>query len=230
MNTIKILFIGLLLYFLPAATLAQDVLLSEKVDTSYQVPKFGLNRLHYAHLYFKFGFIAGQNQQLEDAKFGSNDFGFGLRYKLKMSNYFATGVDLEYTLTNVFYPTQKPILKEKYIFVNLKYDWYLRLNIGKRGDIIGKYMDFGVWASHIFLTNYYTKVEFKNQDYKHLEQTQSSLKYFDKFNYGFFARLGINQWALFVEYRYSDIIKSGFQTKYNNIPPWTIGFQIGLHR
>jgi hypothetical protein len=230
MNTTKTLALCFVFGLLSNLVFAQNVLLSEEVDSTYKVSKVGPNRQHFVHGFFSLGFLLGENEELENIKFGSNTFSVGLRYKLRLTNHIATGVDLEYRLSNVFYPTKKPILKEKYAFVDLKYDWYLRLNFGKRGDIIGKYLDLGVWASYMLMTSQYTKSEFKNLDYKYIEQTQKSLKYFNGFNYGLFARFGVNQFALFVEYRYSDIIKSDFKTIYNNIPPWTVGIQIGFHR
>jgi hypothetical protein len=210
---------------------SQDVLLSETVDSTYKSSSFGPNSRHFIHVYCNFGFVFGETgQKAVVTKFGSNNIGLGLRYKLKIMNSIATGVDLELNAQNIFYPDHDPVLKEKYNILDIKYAWYARINFGKRGDIMGKFLDFGVWGASTCQSSKFLKTKVENKDYQYLESYQKELKYINTFNYGFLARLGYEQFVIYVQYRYSDFLKQNFHDTYQNIPAWTVGLQIGLHR
>ncbi len=210
---------------------SQIVLVDKTVEEHYPQKKFGLNRTHFAHAYFKLGFISGDTQQQGvNTKFFSTLLALGVRYKLRINNTFSTGLETEYRISEVYYSVKKPMVKQRYDLQDWKIAWYLRLNFGHRGNHIGKGIDLGVWSALKVYSAFVEKVKATNPDYKYLEVHKKNLSYIEPFYYGFFGRIFYGNLALFVEYRYSDILKNQFFNQYNNIPPLTFGFEVGLHK
>jgi len=223
----------LLYIFVISSFLAQSqtVLMQEKVDSVYHKRKFGVNSTHFVHPFFTFGFLFDVSNKRDVTDFGStNSFSFGIRYKLRLTNHFATGVEIEDRMSIIAFPTHKPILKDKYLFFDIKYAWYFRTNLGMRGDIMGKFLDVGIYGSSVFFPSHYTKIEVDNPNYKSLSQYEEDLNYFKSFNYGLILRFGINQFVIFAEYRLNNIIKKKYSEEFRSIPQVTVGLQIGLHR
>ena len=207
---------------------AQTVLMEEKVDSVYEKSSFGVNSTHYFHMYWTFGFVFGTEQV---TKFGNtNSWSMGFRYKYRLTNHFATGLELETRFQNINFPTHGNVEKDKYMVGNFKYAWYFRTNFGMRGNVMGKFIDIGVYGSNNFFTSTYVEIEDDFDDYEIYTYTNQKLKYLESFNYGVLARAGWNQFVLFSEYRLSDIFKPNITGDYRDIPRWTVGLQIGLHR
>ena len=210
---------------------AQTVLLHENVDTTYQKNIFGVNSKHFIHFYYSFGFIFDPIEESDVTKFGGSCSSvFGLRYKLRITNHMATGVEVEYQYLTISYPTHKTILKDKYHFKNIKYAWYYRQNLGMRGDIMGKFIDVGIWGASCYYSDTYTKEKGPFENSKNKAYYEEDLNYIEPFNYGFLFRLGINQFVLFSEYTYSDLIRKNNQNQFKTVPRWIVGLQIGFHR
>ncbi len=210
---------------------AQTVLMEESVDSVYQKSKFGVNSTHFLHPYFTFGFLFDSSDDRDVSNFGSsNSFSFGLRYKLRLTNHLATGLELEDRFSTVAFPTHKPILKDKYQFFDIKYAWYFRINVGMRGDVMGKFMDLGIYGSSLFFPQHYIKKEVDNSNYKSLRYYEEDLDYFNDFDYGLLLRFGINQFVIFSEYRLNNIIKETDTKDFRTVPQITVGLQVGLHR
>ena len=225
----KILFV---LFLITIGSLqAQTVLMQESVDSVYQKNKFGVNSTHFVHTYFTFGFLFDSSNNKDVTNFGSsNSFSFGLRYKLRLTNHLATGIELEDKFSIVAFPTHQPILKDKYLFFDIKYAWYFRVNIGMRGDVMGKFIDMGIYGSSLFIPQHYIKKEVDNPDYKLLSYYEEDLDYFNHFSYGVLLRIGINQFIIFSEYRLNNIIKEKDSENFRSVPQVTVGLQVSLHR
>lgn len=220
-----------LIVFCALSASSQTVLMQESVDSVYYKRKFGVNSIHFVHPYFTFGFLfdTGNNKDVTD--FGStNSFSFGVRYKLRLTNHFATGIELEDRISTIAFPVHNPVLKDKYIFFDIKYAWYFRTNLGMRGDIMGKFFDFGIYGSSIFFPTHFIKKNVDNQHYSSVSYYEEDLDYFDSFNYGLILRFGINQFVIFSEYRLNNIIKEKYSEQFRSTPQVTVGLQIGLHR
>ena len=214
--------------FMSFGLFAQTVLMEEKVDSVYQKTSFGVNGKHFVHMYWSFGFVFGPEQV---TKFGNtNLFGMGVRYKYRLTNHLATGLELETRFLNINYPTHGNIKKDKYVIGDFKYAWYFRTNLGMRGNVMGKFIDVGLYGSNNFFTSTYIKVEEDFDDHEVAVYSKEKLKYLESFNYGLLVRVGWGQFVLFSEYRLSDIFKPNVADLYRDIPRWTVGLQIGLHR
>ena len=226
-------FLLLILTFSYFFTQAQTVLLHQEVDSVYKKTSFGVNSKHYVHTYLSFAFLfdAYGSGESDITKFGgSHSFALGLRYKFRLNNYLATGLELEDRFTTVSYPTSEPVLKEKYYFGDFKYAWYFRFNLGMRGDIMGKFIDMGIWGSSNLYSKHNLTLENNSPYFKILNYTEENLSYIEAFNYGLLLRAGINQFVIFTEYRLSNVLKKDYQDRFKNVPAWTVGLQIGLHR
>ena len=218
----------ILIIFSGLSVSAQTVLMQEKVDSVYQEIKFGVNSKHFVHTYISFGFVFGEE---EVTKFGNtNTFGFGLRYKLKLINHLATGLDLAYNYSTINFPTHGNVDKDKYQIQSLKYAWFFRINYGHRGNIMGKFIDVGAYGTSTLFSQNYVKLEGDYNQYQAFSYTHEELKYLESFNYGLLLRLGFNQFVFFSEYRMSNMLKPHVLDGVREVPKWTIGLQIGLHR
>ncbi|MBN2667654.1 MAG: hypothetical protein JXR60_00365 [Bacteroidales bacterium] len=225
-------YIILLFFVANINAFSQIVLMQEHVDSTYEKHQFGVNQRHYLHLFIGLGFSFGDShgQGLVTKFGGTSTYDLALRYKLKLNNYFATGIDAGLNGQYVSYPVKDPIEKDKMNITSLKYAWFFRINFGHRGDIMGKFIDLGIWGTNVLDSYLIIEQEVENQDYRIEETYYRHLKIFNPFNYGLVFRMGWNQFAIFAEYRYSEIIKNQYLNQKRLVPEWTVGLQIGLHR
>lgn len=211
---------------------SQTVLMHEKVDSVYKTSSYGINSKNYLHTYMSYGFVFDKNSKtIEETKFwGTQCLAFGLRYKYKILSHWATGLETELRISSFNMPVEKPMLKKQYQILDLKMAWYNRINLGMRGAIMGKFLDFGVFGSRILNADRYSKFTSNNSEFKRSSKYDHGLKIFNNFNYGVLVRLGLNQWVLFSEYRLSDLLKADKWNEPLNFPRWTIGLQFNFHR
>jgi len=222
-------------FVLLQVSFSQDVLLSQQVNNDSVINTHGQNLKHYKHSYIGLGFAATQSEnKSSNIDLGlSSNFIFGYRYKLKISNFYAIGYDLSYNLSwyrlsqtkDKRTPDSLQNDKERLTFQNLELGLYNRFNFGRRGNIIGKFIDLGAYVDWTFLCSHFYENVINNNIYK---TKITRLKYFEPFNYGVLARFGINRWVVYSFYRFSDLFKSSYN--FAELPRLTIGFQIGLHK
>ncbi len=209
---------------------AQEVVMEERVSETYPKSIFGQNRTHFVHSYFSLGFILGDTEQsFSNTKFGSGSLGFGIRYKLRLNNTFSTGLETEYRANKIAYSPRSFYDKEKVFLQDWRNAWYVRINLGQRGNHMGKGIDLGVWGALKVFSRFYQKWEVSGEDYKDIEVYQNHLKYMKPFRYGFFGRIFWGHFSLYVSYRYSDALKSRFFYQYYNVPAFNVGLEIGIY-
>jgi hypothetical protein len=223
----------------------QTVLLEEKVSANdFKKPTEGPNFRHFGHLFIGLGFYIPQGKDLEiETKPGSTtSFEFGWRYKLKLTNWFAMGTGINY-VNDIFnlkqvetkvVPLDTLHSKERIRFNNIGSEFYVRLNFGKRGNIIGKFIDLGVYANWAFAINHMYQDKYDSQlPYQAGSQRVIlyHLKYVERFNYGLKARIGVNRYILTASYRLSELLDSEYREQVGNyfFPKLSIGLEIGLH-
>jgi len=231
----KPIFTLLFIIALMQISFSQDVLFNETVNSDSVIETKGPNLKHYKHAYLGFGFAAMQSEnKSSNIELGqSSNFIFGYRNKLKISNFYAIGYDVSYNLSWYRLSQTKDKLtpdafqsdKERLTFHNLELSVYNRFNFGKRGNIIGKFIDIGAYADWTFLCSHFFKNEIAGNVYK---TKITHLKYYEPFNYGVLARFGINRYVVYANYRLSDLFKSSYN--YAELPRLTVGVQIGLHK
>jgi hypothetical protein len=113
--------------------------------------------------------------------------------------------------------------EEKFVFNNIELEVFNRINFGKRGDIVGFYIDFGPYINYVFSARFKT---FENSD--NIKTVYKNLDYTSPYEIGIKARLGIDRYNLFASYRLSDM----FIKKYNypELSKLIIGLQIGFFK
>lgn len=231
----KTFFILLFAISLTITSFSQDVIFNDQVNSDSVIATKGPNLKHFKHAYLGFGFAATQSEN-KSSKIDlglSSNFIFGIRSKLKISNFYAIGYDISYNLSwyrlaqTVDKQTPDNFLndKERLSFHNLELSFYNRLNFGKRGNIIGKFIDLGAYTDWTFLCTHLIVNNINDNIYK---TKITHLKYYEPFNYGLLSRLGYNRWVLYANYRLSDLFKSSYH--FAELPRLTIGLQIGLHK
>ena len=224
----------------------QTVLMQEKTNAyDFKMPKAGPNFRHFAHLYIGFGSFIPDNKEYE-VKTGlgaTTSLEFGWRYKLKLTNWLAAGTGINYIndifdikqVEKKFIPDTLMHSKEKLRFNNLGSEFYIRFNFGKRGNIVGRFVDLGAYANWAFKVKqmYVDKVD------QNLPQRATSqrvilyhLDYIERFNYGLKARIGLNRIVFTGFYRMSDLFSADFKAEVGEyyLPRLSVGIELGLFK
>ena len=212
---------------------SQTPVLSEEVDLNKEVPKYGQNRKNYGHFYASLGTAIGKSEGtlLEVNSWKSSYFDLGYRYKLRLFEYNAVGFQLYYNYYSyrLEYETGigSPIIvhdKDKIRTSNFGLGIYDRINFGKRGDHLGKYLDLGAYGEIALSRIHYYKQKQSNGEV--LKAELSKLNALEKLNYGVFANFGFNKFVIFGKYRLSDMITD--IDKYDEMPRLVVGLQVGM--
>jgi hypothetical protein len=222
---------------------AQDIVLDKNVDEQYQ-EKRGPNMRQYGHFYEGLAIVVPYNN-LSGAttKFGrSASMVFGYRYKLKLLSFYAIGFDistqfvrygikgedsLAVNLTANPLSQASQVKKLSLSVASFGAEAYNRINIGKRGDFLGNYIDLGIKGEW----NYGRKLIIKNEavsgDYYEKNRiVQRNLNFIEKFSTLVTARIGINKVCIYGNYRISDLITKGYLTP--ELPPLIAGVQFAF--
>jgi hypothetical protein len=225
----------LILFSISIVALSQEILLGQDVKGDTLRPTYGPNLRHFTMGYIGLGFPIYTNEDVAYTKFGaSSTLDFGIRYKRKLSNTFAVGLDLgmNYSDYGVKQEEGKTVPdtvindKEKFLVNTLNGSGYFRVNVGRRGNYIGNYLDLGAYYGWNMTKKYKTVNE--NTEGEKVRVSTSRLSYIENFSYGLLARVGISRYAVTARYRLSDIYKSSCSMP--ELPRLTIGAEVGLFR
>lgn len=215
---------------------SQTVLLKKTTNTDSIIPVFGMNRTHYAHFYFSYGFILGapENSGAQINQWRSFAINLGLRYKLRLFEYDAIGIDaqIENFIYNIKQHGGKRVLdifeydNEKLTCFMLSGTAYNRINFDNRGDYLGKYIDFGFKFSYIYRVKHFTSVDFDNYKHESIYYYNKSL-FYNKTIQSAVVRIGYGRYILTGQYRLTDLFIENINLP--ELPRVVIGFQLGLH-
>ena len=235
------------------ASQAQQVVLAQDVAKDSVQRNFGPNRRHFTHLFVGYGLVAGASEAGSEIKYlNSHEWQFGFRYKFKVSNFYALG--LEATLNpQTYYLKQTPEKTlpnfiqhdvEKLKFTNAGLGFYNRFNFGKRGNYIGNFLDLGIYGNwmpvkaHIYQDDDLFGLVGSLSGVKNVKVRENGLKYVEDFNYGVLARLGFNRYVFYGSYRLSNLfggyaVLDGYGNNlfgFAELPRLTVGFQLSFHK
>ena len=217
---------------------AQEVLVEESPDEyefyKEEVPHFGPNGKFFMSMYVaeRFYIPAFETSQIGIQYLRSNDFELGGNFKYRLTNWLATGAQLYYNFSN--YPTTNELIladisyssyfskikSAKYVINNLGLAPYLRINIGKRGNTVGNYIDFVGWGEINTTRRAVLKVYTLGDN---LQKIVLNPSYINLYNYGVSLRLGVKWFAIEAKYRLSDITQFTGTTVF---PRFSVGFQL----
>lgn len=227
---------------------AQDVVIDEDVNADTLLASSGPNRANYFHWYATYGLVSMQPEAAgADIIFGySYHVSFGLRYKRRLTNWLAIGSSLDFGTTSYrlkqdsskVMPNAGLHDKEVVAFSDMVLAPYVRINIGRRGNTLGNYLDLIGWGGWNYASKHFTKdkLSIANASGASLvETTEKRLVWSEPLNYGVGARIGIGRYAVYGKYRLSDrIIKTvsanGLtgSSIYPELPRLVVGFEMGL--
>ncbi len=213
---------------------AQEVLLERDPAADTTKETFGPNRKHFLHGTMAGGMVTGpKNPGARLKTWGNYTLALGLRYKLRISNYYAIGFEGSIsTITcnmrqeeGKFLPDTIMHKKERLNWMFLNIGFFNRINFYKRGNIVGNYLDLGITGSYCPSFVHFTMD--KTPDGRTLRIRERGLDYFSPFNYSVFARVGFNKTAITASCRLSSLFKSGYN--YPNIAPVSITIELSMY-
>ncbi len=236
MNT-KNYSITAILIILSTVSFGQKTLLSENINEAYQKEKFGPNRLHHFSILVNYNkpFYINTDNDLKTKQWGSHSVSTGIAYKLRICNHYAIGLRalLDFGVTKFETHSEFPFYTEELDGIEMKrmnttdgiLEFYNRINFGKRGNQIGKYLDLGVYVSSN-LRNKYTSISKHEEHGVTVENTRKSkIQGLENYGYGLTARIGSKLLAINMKYRLSPVFSHLSNEKEINSPA---NFSIGL--
>ena len=240
LSKIKLILLPIIFLTLQINLKGQIILLHEDVKSDTVESRYGPNRTHYIQMFYGAGFIFGQPDTAgaDIKKWKSYYLTAGLRYKLKLGKNYAVGLDVYYQFNSYrmkqsldnFLPDTIIHKKEKMNFNNVSAAFFNRINFKKRGDVIGNFFDFGVYADYVFgSTHYYRDVDASGSTSQETAVRKHNLSYVNDYNYGAFLRIGWEGFAFWGEYRFSDMFDKNYSVKYPELPRLYIGIEISSY-
>ena len=225
-----------LLAVAPAAARAQQVLVQANVADDTVKTAFGPNRRWFGHGYVALGLVAGPSEAGAQLRPGflSADARLGGRLKLRLGQSVALCGDLAYAYLRYelaqeagkLVPAPALHRRETLALHQLATEIGLRLNYGRRGNAVGRYLDLmagGSWA----VGTRHTTEDVPAPGIGSVETTETGLPYLRRFGGSAGGRLGFDRYALVARYRLSPAFARGYAA-WPELPRWVIGFEVGL--
>jgi hypothetical protein len=235
------------LLILPFTVYSQTVILHEDVSKlDVKMPTNGPNFKHFHQLYLNYSFLIPLDDanEIETDFWRSYIFVVGWRYKRKLTNWFSLGTGLSYSNeihyikqgTNKQIPNTIVHDKEKLKFNNAGIEVYMRFNFGKRGNVIGKFIDLGAYGEYAFSVKHFYQDNYDKSQPPYYSGTkkvnETNLGYVNKVNYGLRARIGVNRWVITASYRLSNLLTDDYRAIFGEyaFSKLSVGLEIGLHK
>lgn len=234
----KTLFL-ILNFFLCTNGYSQTVLMKETIDTTKKLAVVGPNRKHFGHLITAYGFSIPTNTSEYSIKpFGSGNYFLGYRNKQRINNTFAYGFSIAYNYHNYLLapnltdtlPSPFRFDKESIKFNNVYFDLYQRVNYGRRGNSLGKFIDFGFFGEYAFSTVYSIKHNLSannTMQANRMAVKYKNINYLNPFNYGVTLRVGFDKYVFYGSYRLSNCVKGN--TVMKELPRLSAGIEIAMY-
>ncbi|RYU80509.1 hypothetical protein [Hymenobacter persicinus] len=218
---------------LPAA--AQRVLLRENVANDTVAATFGPNRAYFSHVFVAYGLVLGPAAAPGAAvRYGrSAEVQLGLRNKWRLTQSAALGLDVRYArpVFHLAQHAQKTVpnatlhAREYLALPQAQAEGFLRLNYGRRGNAIGRYLDLlggGGWV--ISSAHHYEDGAASGA--RKVQTAERGLTYVNRWSYSAGARLGSGRFALVGRRRFSDVFRATEGTRYPELPRWVLGLEL----
>jgi len=229
------LLITLMLSFLILCGYAQEIVFSRDVKSDTLRPTKGPNLKYFTHPYIGLGFPFYTDEDVTYTKTGSSMIvDYGIRFKRRFNNTFAVGLDLSMNWAaykikqdeGKSFPDSAINKKEKFQVNSLTPAVYARINVGKRGNFVGNFMDLGAYGSWNWKKAHKTTNE--NNAGERVKVLTTGLTYMESLSYGLLARIGDNRFVLTARYRLSDLFKSSSDIP--EVPRFSAGLEMGLFK
>ncbi|OUJ74503.1 hypothetical protein [Hymenobacter crusticola] len=215
---------------------AQRVLLQADVAQDTLPTSSGPNRTYFSHLYLGYAAAVGRaSGPGVDLQFGrSGELQVGWRNKLRLHQALALGLDLRYARLGYYLkqndqktvPTATRYEREHITLSQLQGEAFVRLSAGRRGNAIGRYVDLLGWGGWVMGSSHYY-LEAATATAKKRQVTERGLRYVQRWPYGVGLRLGSGRYAVTGRYRLSSTFAGAAQSRYPELPRWTVGLELG---
>jgi hypothetical protein len=238
----KLLTLLFISFFFISFSLAQEDDIVEEESVSI----FGPNNTHFMHPYIHLGFMSSPTEgEGGDINYGkSHDFTVGLKYKLRFTDVFAIGAALNYTyyvwnikqVDTKLIPNSNIYNKQKILTNNLGFDLFFRLNVDKRGNTVGNFIDLGAYGEWAYnnAEKYYMEYDEASDPtaFDSYVGIRKNLVFIEDLNYGVFAKFGYGKYVLFGKYRLSDMFTPEYKAAVadTELPRLLVGVELGLHK
>jgi hypothetical protein len=231
MNKITSIFACLSVLSMSVCAQEEILEMNPAVDTVESVK--GPNRKHFVHPFMSFGMCVDAGETGAQVKQPRIDqFSFGVRYKRRIAEHFAWGWDLAYNVNdyslkqNLIKTTPDSFLydRQRMLFYNAQAGLYLRINYGKRGNTLGKYIDLAGYGDAVIAHTLYTKYHL--MDNSVVRSRRTGLGYFQRLNYGAQVRFGFKKMIIYGQYRLSDMFYK--PENFAELPRIIAGIQFSL--
>ncbi|GAB3847363.1 hypothetical protein GCM10028822_08680 [Hymenobacter terrigena] len=226
--------LGLLAGTLPAAR-AQQVLVQANVADDTIKTTFGPNRRYFGHVYLGYGLLAGPAEAGAGVRYGlrSAELRGGGRLKVRFNQALALNADLGYAYQRYglaqngqkTVPTSNLHRSESLGLHQLYSELSLRLNYGRRGNAVGRYVDLLAGGGWVAATSHSTEDD-PAPGISSVETTERGLPYLRRWWGGVGGRVGVDRYALTVRYRLSSVFAP--DNAWPELPRWTLGVEVGL--
>ena len=220
----------------PSAAWAQQVLVQANVADDTLKTAFGPNRRYFGHVYLGYGLVAGRAGYGAEVQSGgaSAELRGGGRFKTRLSQALAVNLDLGYAYLryelaqNAQKLVPSPALhrREGLGLHQLYSEISLRLNAGRRGNSVGRYVDLLVGGSWVAATRHVTEDK-PAPGIGRVETIEYGLPYLRRWTGNAGARLGIDRYAVAARYRLAPAFGPAYAA-WPELPRWVIGVEIGL--
>ena len=220
----------------PQAARAQQVLVQADVAEDTLRNTFGPNRSYYGHLYVGYGLLAGPAGSGAGIRYGvpSAELRAGGRLKFRLNQVLSLNLDLGYAYQHIglaqngqkTLPTAALHRRESLGVQQAYSEISLRLNAGRRGNSIGRYLDLLASGGWVAATSHVTEDE-PAPGIGSVETTERGLPYLRRWTSGLGARFGIDRYALVGRYRLSSVFGSSY-IAWPELPRWVLGVEVGL--
>lgn len=221
----------------PAAR-AQRVLLHATPATDSMEVRRGPNRAVFRHLYLGYAPVVGRAAGPgADLRYGSSgEFLLGLRHKFRLSQTLALGIDARYVRLvyqlrqndQKILPTPTQHHSESLALPQLQLEPYVRLNVGRRGNVVGRYLDLAAWGGWVTSTAHRYEDRPGSSGAARTQVVNRGLPYLNRWPYGLGGRLGSGRYAAVARYRLSDAFTGEARQRYPELPRWVLGLELGL--
>ncbi|RSK43987.1 hypothetical protein [Hymenobacter rigui] len=217
---------------------AQRVLFRADPATDSMEVNYGPNRKFYQHVFIGYAPVVGRpaGPGADLRYFASAEPFAGIRYKFRLTKGLSTGFDMRYARlayaleqnSRKQLPTTALHHKESIVLSQVQLEPFLRLGFGRRGNVIGHYVDVSGWGGWTMATSHHTEDQPGTNGSARTVTVERGLDYVRRWSYGVGARAGAGRYALLGRYRLSDTFRGPATAAYAELPRWLIGLELGL--
>ena len=214
---------------------AQRVLLHAEVANDTVYNSFGPNRAFFNHLYLGYLPVVGRAAAGAKLHYGNSaELMLGVRNKFRLSEPLSIGVDLRFVRLGYVLdqssqkrlPTPALHHRESLVVSQWQLEGFVRLNVGQRGNVLGRYLDLTGWGGWV-MSSAHRYEDRPGTGAKKVQVVERGLPYVARWPYGVGGRLGSGRCAVVARYRLSDAFTPAYRTSYPELPRWTVGLELG---